>query len=129
MWREFDYLAHNGNAVVVRAQGNGWTMERIRIVAVLNAFNRIVVGPLSAAFRSPTRSGLGNRLAITYGERIEISSRTAVMYEPALAAFESLALSVGLKPHWLNIGRASDLIWVMGNSEPDRSTPNDGEVE
>jgi len=128
MCRDLNYLFEQKDTRVVQASANGWTLERLRVIAILNSFNRVVVGPLSAAYRTETKSGLGRETPIQYGERLEISSKTAGRVRPALDAFERLATESGLKRHWLNISRTSDLVWAIGSRDDD-GEGNDGGQE
>ncbi len=127
MWRDLDYLASREDSHLAGATANGWTLDRLRVVAVLNSFNRVVVGPLSAAYGTTTKMGLGRETAIHFGEHIEVSTRTAAIVQPAMAAFDELVARCGVKRRWLNISRTADLVWAMA-SHDDTSGGNDGET-
>ena len=127
MWRDLDYLAATNELLLGRAADNGWTIERIRVVSVLNSFSRIVMGPLFAAYGTVTKVGLGRETPVQFGEHVEVSSRKAATIEPALTAFAQLTIANGMKQRWLNITRTADLVWAMTNQNDQGLGEGNGE--
>lgn len=127
MWRDLEYLDASAERHIVRARLRGWTLDRLRAVAVLNAFNRVVLGPLNAAYRTPTQIGLGSTTRVSYGPHFAVSSETAQQVEPALNAFADLVRQNGLKDYWLSATRVADIVFAISNDgqgELDDGDPN-----
>lgn len=114
MLRELIYLQQRNDRRLSAAVSAGWTLERIRVVIVLNSFHRIVLGPLEAAYQTPAKNGLGATVPIRYGTSFTVGDRDGADVRNALAAFDTIVTSSGIKLYWLNVGRLSDLLFSLG---------------
>lgn len=120
MTRELHYLHQRNNRYLQSALKAGWTLERVKVLIVLNSFHRVVLGPLEAAYMTPTKSGLGGRVSITYGTSLTVGDRDGVDVRDALSSFDAIMKGLRIRSHWLNIGRVSDLLFAIGKQDVDK---------
>lgn len=120
MLRELAYLQQRNDRRLDAAMSAGWTLERVKIVIVLNSFHRIVLGPLAAAYQTPARNGLGATIPIKYGTSFTVGDRDGVHVRTALKTFDDIVTSKGIRSYWLNVGRLSDLLFSLGRQDVDR---------
>jgi hypothetical protein len=118
MWRELDYSIDNRKAGVLRAIANGWTRDRLRVVAVLSAFNRTVLGPLAAAMSRKEGTDLGLSRPIRYGRLLTISRETSAPVRSALDAFDLICIEIRVRSNWLHANRMNDVVYLI-NKERD----------
>lgn len=114
MIRDLSYLASRQNSLVEAAAVNGWTLERIRVVIVLNAFHRILIAPLSTAFELELDCGLGSKIPIQFGESLVVDRSSGAGIRRALNAYRSIVDRAGVKEFWLSLPGTSDLVFMMG---------------
>jgi hypothetical protein len=117
MLRELSYLESTVAPVLSRATSQGWTTERIQTVLAINAFHRIIIGPLEAAFGVELRTGLGRAIPIVYGQTLRIDAEEGAATRRALAVYHRLLEKRGLDPSWLSMTRVSDVLFSMRGDE------------
>ena len=119
MWRDLDRLVALQDAKLALAAGNGWSPDRIRAVAVLNAFSRVVLGPLAACFARHGGHDLGHLTPVKHGNSLTVDDKTSVPFRAMLAEFDRIAAKSGVSEHWLHASRLDDIVFYMGRLEED----------
>jgi hypothetical protein len=97
----------------------GWTEERLRMVAVLNAFNRVALGPYAAAFMRTAGVDLGLSRDVLHGSRVRVNSAIGEPVRLALKEFERLSVSAGINLRWLHMTRMSEVIYAINKQADD----------
>lgn len=111
-FRDVIYMVERKNPALQRARANGWTADQISALLVLAAFQRLVMGPVGAAFDTPTKAGFGREVPIAYGTfRIDGSAKAL---RRATEAFESCLERLEIKRQWLGFASAQDLVFALG---------------
>lgn len=117
MLRELVYLQERNDRRLGMALGAGWSLERVKTLIVLNSFHRLVLGPLEAAYLMGTRSGLGGKVPIRYGDSFTVGFDEGAGVREALYAFEGIVKGKGIRTYWLNVPRLSDLLFALGQND------------
>ncbi|MEZ4309568.1 MAG: hypothetical protein R3F14_16145 [Polyangiaceae bacterium] len=117
MLRELRYLQERNDRRLGTAIGAGWTLERVKVLIVLNCFHRLVLGPLEAAYLTGSRSGLGTKVPIKYGNSFTVGRDEGAGVRNALYAFEGIVKGKGIRTYWLNVPRLSDLLFALGQND------------
>ena len=113
MWRELDFLVERQKPGVTRAMSHGWPSERLRVLAVLSAFARTVLGPLAAAMDRKEGVDLGISRPIRYGKVITISSETSAPVRKAIEVFNQICIQSGIRPGWLHATRMDEIVYQI----------------
>jgi len=113
MWRELDFLVERQKPGVARALSHGWPSDRLRVVAVLSAFARTVLGPLAAAMDRKEGVELGISRPIRYGKVVTISSETNAPVGRAIEAFDQICIQSGIRPRWLHATRMEEIVYQI----------------
>jgi hypothetical protein len=126
LWRELDFALERRKSGVMRLVSKGWTPGRLRVVAVLNAFTRTVLGPLATAMDRKTGVELGLSRPIRYGRIVTISRETNIPVMNAIAAFDAICIQRSILLPWLYASRMDDIVYRMNRSS-DGETQDPGE--
>lgn len=118
--RDLHYQSERENNAVGAAAARGWTRERVEVVLVLNAFHRIVIGPLEAAYTTSTKLGLGTKVPIRFGSTLRIDSQGGQPVRRAIREYHLLLVRRGLLFPYLNMTRVSDILYAMGSEDDER---------
>jgi hypothetical protein len=113
MWRELDYAVEHNKPGVTKAISHGWSSDRLRLVAVLSAFTRTVLGPLAAAMDRKNGVELGISRPIRYGKVVTISSETNDPVRKAIEAFDQICIHCGVRPGWLHATRMDQIVYQI----------------
>ena len=116
LWRELDFALERRKSGVMRLASRGWTPGRLRVVTVLNAFTRTVLGPLAAAMDRKAGVELGLSRPIRYGRVVTISSETSAPVRKAIAAFDAICIRSSIRSPWLYANRVDDIVYLMNRS-------------
>ena len=117
MSRDFTYLREKQDNRWGLAQAQGWNAERIEVILALNAFHRVVIGPLEAAYSIRHESGLGMKIPIVFGATLVIDRESGSPVRKALAAYQNLLTKHHVRARWLTMVRVSDILYSMSGDE------------
>jgi len=113
MWRDLDYQIRERKSPTLKLMATGWKKDRLRTIAVLNAFNRTVLGPLAAAAGRTKGTELGLSRPIHYGTEITISADANSDIRAALADFEEIRKALKIPPKCLHVSRMADMVYYL----------------
>lgn len=119
MNRELDFEISTQRRYVDSLTQAGWQPEKLRVVIILNCFNRVVLGPLTAVCDRDGRRPLGNSISIQYGEFVTVNAVTIEPIKTAIDNFFKISRMLGVMPAWLSASKLSDLLYQMNKSVSD----------
>lgn len=125
MWRDLERLVSLNDPSVLRAAKAGWSPDRIRLLSVLNSFNRTVLGPFAACYGRHGGHPLGHSVPILYGRQLRVDKMSAAPVRAMLVAFSDILESSDIREHWLHLASLGDLVYALGQS--DLEDGDDGE--
>lgn len=117
MMRQIVYLQETEQERLVFLLRAGWTLDRLAVLCSINSFYQIVIGPLASSGRSDSRTGLGERIPIQYGEEIKFDGKRAADMRRLHTAFTTLVHSMNIPLRLLYANHADDLIFELSRSE------------
>lgn len=117
MWRDLDFAIQKRKPEFRRAMARGWTPERLRVLCVLSAFTRTVLGPLSSAMGRRKGHILGRTRPVKYGRLVTVDDEANEPVQAALDAFELLCRENGIYVRWLHANRIADIVYFINRHE------------
>lgn len=122
MWRDLDYLdgKQSGTSVHLAVHA-GWPLARLKAIAAMNSFYRLVLSPMGVATMTTTTVGVGQTVRIDYGS-IRLDSELAAPLRAAVENFLAVAKELGVQARWLSAASAGDLAYFVGHAD-DESWP------
>ncbi|HEY4246161.1 MAG TPA: hypothetical protein VGM64_04845 [Lacunisphaera sp.] len=111
------YIAENRREQLAKPSEAGWSVQRLKVLLVLNAFYQTILAPLQSSARPDNQSPI-SRIDVIYGQtsfgeawRMEINS--------AHSAFQSLMIKLQISERLLSAQRASDVLFQAGRFAAD----------
>lgn len=114
MQRHLKFLAESDNANLTQLRLRGVGNDYLGTIFVLAAFFHTVVGPLSASGRE-THLDLVVTVPILHGTQL-FDRESAQKTRALLAAFHALLAELNIKPSWLEVLHAEDIVYRVKKS-------------
>jgi hypothetical protein len=122
MWRDLARLQRLEHRELSAVTAAGWSIERVQVIAVLNAFSRTVLGPLAACFGRNGGHALGHTTTVAYAGQWRVNDVTAAPYRKMLDEFARLSAACNVREPWLHASRVDDLLFAIARAEQPEDT-------
>lgn len=115
LMRGLKYLQENDDKRLSEIKQFGWSLERLEIICILNAFYQIVLGPLASSARE--RKGvLGEETPIIYGELIRFDAERNRGIRAVHKAFSEIILGLPGQLNLITANHADDLVYILNKA-------------
>lgn len=112
MMRQVRYLEESQNSRLREVREAGWTLERIELLAALNSFYQVVLGPLASSARKGLKSN-GRAIPILYGDSIRFDRERSAAIQRAHLGFFRAIEQVPDPGRLLEANHADDMVYRL----------------
>lgn len=115
LMRGIKYLQETDDKRLLEIKQFGWSLERLEIICILNAFYQIVLGPLASSARERT-GALGEEIPILYGELIRFDADRNRGIRAVHKAFSDIILGLPGQLNLITASHADDIVFLLNKA-------------
>jgi hypothetical protein len=115
---QLNYFDEKADSRLRRVRNAGWTIKKLRVVLVFNAFYQTVLAPLASSAR-PTDASFVSRVDVVYGSSFVFDAEWRTAINQAYSVFTEMVGRLGITERFLTQQRTEDVLYQIGRTVDD----------
>jgi|JI10StandDraft_1071094.scaffolds.fasta_scaffold26820_3 hypothetical protein len=115
---QLNYFDEKGDERLRHVRRAGWTIKKLRVVLVLNAFYQIVLAPLASSAR-PTDDSFVSRVDVVYGSSFVFDAEWRTAINRTYNVFTEMVGRLGITERFLTQQRTEDILYQISRTVED----------